>query len=289
MMHHKRLVAKIARCLRISVDQYWSLKISAPPDYDVVLAGNSRIFKGLSPRHMAHVLKGRRIFNLGFSSCMLDSRYLEHARSLLRDDSSPKILVLGITPHVLIRRPANRCWYDEWADKLPIDRDELWREIILQHLNGAVVKRTMGTAYRHFSRGILRQRHYADGWVSTRVAQLDPMDYVQRMNSVYSRYQVDPSLMDEMLKKVAKFTSQGVVVYGLSPPTFSAMRNLEKLASGLDRDALLQGFAKAGGVWLEMPTSGYCAYNGTHLDGVQAKRFSRQVAFTIKAHQENLP
>ena len=112
----------------------------------------------------------------------------------------------------LKRRPAHRCWYDQWAGKLPIDRDKLWRDILVNHLNGAVVRRAIGTAYHHFRHGIMRQRHYADGWVSTRVASFDPVDYVQRMDSVYSRYRVDPGLMDEMLEKIAQFTAQGVAV-----------------------------------------------------------------------------
>ena len=85
----------------LSTRQFWQLKISQPPVDDLVLAGNSRIFLGLAPRHMAQALPGRKIYNFGFVACSLERLYLEHATRLL-DISSPRpSLVVGITPHSL--------------------------------------------------------------------------------------------------------------------------------------------------------------------------------------------
>ena len=67
----------------LTTKHFWQLKLCQPPANDIVLAGNSRVYRGRSPHHMSKACGKQRIFNFGFVSCSLNRRDLEHAVSLL--------------------------------------------------------------------------------------------------------------------------------------------------------------------------------------------------------------
>jgi hypothetical protein len=49
-------------------DAFWSNKANADAIYDIILMGDSRIYRGLSPEEMATILEDYRILNFGFSA-----------------------------------------------------------------------------------------------------------------------------------------------------------------------------------------------------------------------------
>ena len=62
---------------KIPVDVYATIKAHwHPHSLDVVLAGDSRIYRGVSPKAMSETLPGLRVGNFGFSSVALAEPYL---------------------------------------------------------------------------------------------------------------------------------------------------------------------------------------------------------------------
>lgn len=49
-------------------DSFWLQKANAEARYDIVLLGDSRVYRGISPEDMAIVLDGYEILNFGFSA-----------------------------------------------------------------------------------------------------------------------------------------------------------------------------------------------------------------------------
>ena len=79
---------------------FWYKKTFAPNDQDILLVGDSRVYRGLSPAAMAAVLKGSKILNFGYSSAGFEPFFLDAAVKKL-SAKGKRILVLGVTPHSL--------------------------------------------------------------------------------------------------------------------------------------------------------------------------------------------
>lgn len=281
---------------------FWRYKINAPEGFDVVLAGSSRVCRGVSPRQLGRVLPGRRILNFGFHSCVLDRAYLDHCRRLLAGSPSGGVLVLGISPHTLIRRPNVRNLYAIWSVPEPRSRRQLCGPRLKEPLAGLLRKALRPLRFlkaqapglladqvgscpgRAQTEPVIREGYRADGWLPTGVAGADPLDYVRRLESVYARYQVESGLVQEMLQAVRDFSAEGVKVFAFNPPTNQAMRELEARASGLGQAALINDFRAAGGVWLAIDEERFPAYDGSHLDRKSALNFSRHLARRMLPH-----
>jgi hypothetical protein len=48
-------------------ERFWVMKAQGMSRYDMILMGDSRVYRGLSPQAMEEVLPGERILNFGFS------------------------------------------------------------------------------------------------------------------------------------------------------------------------------------------------------------------------------
>ncbi|MFW5831780.1 MAG: hypothetical protein ACOCVA_05990, partial [Prolixibacteraceae bacterium] len=80
---------------------FWSRKTFAPPVYDVVLLGDSRLYRGLSPDAMKPHLPDLKILNFGYSNGGLNPTMFEAAEEKLAENNKPKIIVLGISANTV--------------------------------------------------------------------------------------------------------------------------------------------------------------------------------------------
>ena len=96
---------------------FWQHKIFPNQQFDVVIAGDSRIYRGIDPASIESVLSKNgpvRVFNFGFSSVGLDSAYLQDAVCLIDTSSARPILILGVSPSSLAdENMANIHYYQE--------------------------------------------------------------------------------------------------------------------------------------------------------------------------------
>ncbi|MDA3926279.1 MAG: hypothetical protein PF904_16410 [Kiritimatiellae bacterium] len=81
---------------------FWANKVHNSMAYDLLLLGDSRLYRGVSPAVMKDVLgKDYQILNFGFSSGGLNSRMFREADKRFAKDGSGKTVVMAVTPYSL--------------------------------------------------------------------------------------------------------------------------------------------------------------------------------------------
>lgn len=269
--------------------RYWANKYFWNHELDIVLAGDSRAQKALSPQVMASVLGPVRIGNFGFSSAGYGERYLTRLESLLASDSKQKAIVLGVTPSSLTQSAAEGD--NQFLNFVRQDQRDVW---ILKHFGdflyffepiksyeiGPLLKAGKGGYFQHY---------YADGWVAARKEPEDPSEAMGPYRAMWQRNKVSPKVVQGLLDKVKQWRRQGILVYAFFPPVSTEMAELEAKSSGFDQAGFYKAFQAAGGTWLELPpTEEYHAYDGSHLREDAARKLSKTLAREMRSNQGTL-
>ncbi len=263
---------------------YWARKMMWEPEYDLVLAGDSRTNRGVSPAAMTRELPDLRIINFSFQSTAFTQEYLEAIERRL-DPDGRRILVLGISPISLTPRNARNNMFLEMHRRHPAE--------IYQRVNLDSVLRFFSPIEWERSDAPLRTRtgnkvkiYHADGWVSVRDDPPQPTRNIPYYEEFYVDNQVSDEIIDELLSAVRQWTENGISVFAFRPPTTVAMFELEERISGLDENEFAERFRAAGGTWLRFRHGSFLSYDGSHLQDSAARRFSTVMARRIAQHLE---
>jgi hypothetical protein len=265
----------------LPTDVFWENKISWQARADCVLAGDSRVFIGVSPAAMAPELQGRRIVNYGFSACGYDRAYLSAIARVLDPAGRRPTIILGITPHSLTRRATARSEFLRRINK-PAGGPTYWETLEWQFrpfsLANAVVPLFPDCRAEHYYR-----HHVADGWAAASYVPEDPRLSLSRYRRTFTGQQVDPPMIEDVLRYAGAWTVRGIRVYAFRPPTTRKMVELEDALSGFRESEFVARFTAAGGVWLDTDQFGYTTYDGGHLRWDAAQQFSRDLARAVRA------
>jgi hypothetical protein len=260
--------------------RFWTEKSQKGPDFDLVVAGDSRTYRGVSPRAMQEVLSEQRIMNFGFSGVAFTPMYLDAATRLLGPDAKQPTIVLGITPIALTRKSADSNSYLSHLYMTPL---RSWLRVQVGSLSEYL--RTISNPVV-FWRSLRNPEHgyfevyYTDGWVSARKVPEDPGEAIEAYLDAYDQNRVDPAILSELYNWVRNARATGIRVYGLRVPTSPAMVELERARSGFEENRFVADFSAAGGIWLPF-INRYHSYDGSHLREDSAQVFSRDLAEAI--------
>jgi hypothetical protein len=259
-------------------EMFWAEKISTRQSVDIVLAGDSRMYRGLSPSHMEEILPGYRILNYGFSAVGYEKRYCDAIEETLDGESSKRCVVLGITPLALTPAACRNNGFISYADQgqgdillvrilgrfmdffKPYDTEELYNRI-----------KGSGSQYH--------QHYYADGWVASMKVPEQPGEGIEYYRNYFRNNVVSEEIIDNLMVWVAGLKKKGVSVFGFRFPASPALIELENEMSGLNEDAFVKDFSEAGGIWLDIPIDAYRTYDGSHLIKESAIQLSYDCAF----------
>jgi hypothetical protein len=89
---------------KVSADRFWTQKTFKAPHYTMILLGDSRIYRGVSPKILEAQLPGTRILNFGYSSGGLNNLIINEARNKLSPNATPPVVVLGLSPSSLTEK-----------------------------------------------------------------------------------------------------------------------------------------------------------------------------------------
>ena len=271
-------------------DRFWVLKTHLlRTEYNMVIVGDSRVYRGFSPRAMNSVLPGYRIINIGFKSGGLSRLMLKKAESLLNPEAKTRIVILGVTPHSLTPVAEKNEHYfsiKKWSrlealEKvylvrlrtlfMPVSRDELVNLLTLR---------------KESDHARLHQVFEDDGWVASWFEVPQPEAALAEYKRGFRSNQVHPDLCEDLFQIVQEWKSEGIQAFGLRPPTTRAMVALENSISGFNETQFVEGFRKAGGIWLTFNPDDYFSYDGSHLEPESARKISRDLAEKIRSYLE---
>jgi hypothetical protein len=263
---------------------FWARKLGWHCCADVVVLGDSRAFRGLSPAAMAEELPGLRVLNYAFSANGYTPEYLAAAAQVLDPASRTRALVICVTPRTLTPSALSSNGFRDLTRRQPA---ELWLAAHggrLPDLLAPYEFPDILAALRGGKRKVVYENEYQpDGSIaSTR----DPEDQTLQLadyEAIFRAGPANPAAAEALLKQVRAWRQAGILVYGLRPPVGAEMYELEQRLSGFDALHFPRRFAGAGAVWLELDPLKYHTYDGSHLRADSADQLSRDVACRILA------
>lgn len=258
--------------------RFWATKLGWRACADCVVAGDSRVYIGLSPAIISGELGGCRVRNFAFNAAGYTPAYLDAIARVLDPASPRRTIVLGLTPHSLTQHAARRSNFVSASPKDAFEqRLEEWRwHCEPYQLENAV-------AWLSPDRPAVRyHRHTSpDGWVGTRCVPEDASRLVKTYEAWFRESPVDPQTVADVLTRVRSWVAAGICVYGFEPPIQPELAAVEQRLSGFDAGDFVRRFREAGGIWLE--TAGdYPSFDGSHLRCDAAIQFSRDLARIIR-------
>ena len=264
-----------ARTQIYNYDLCFSLKTHAT-GFDIVVPGDSRVYRGVSPSAMRDILPSSRILNLGYSSGGLSDPLLDRAEAALDPASSVRVIVLGITPFSLTEEASRNEHIRQYLQSSQSNEQFRQGMALLGAFDPLVDAPVAGLQGKSGE-----QRFYQDGWVASHSAFVDHREGLDLYQKHYSRQQVSASVLAGFLERVAEWRARGIRVFGFRPPTCPEMEALEDSKSGYIEDEIRSAFEAAGGRWIATTSEDLVCYDGSHLEAQSALRLSRELARAI--------
>ena len=258
--------------------QQLSRKMRWQKQFDIVLGGDSRVQRGMSPSSIMEAIPKARVANFGFSAACFDEQYLSHLESLLAADSKSPTIVIGLTALSLTSYAQKNNEYREYAKKHSAEHflnDHFGKFIFMfRPYQKRDLKKLFGWSKE-------QHRYYeiarADGWIETNREPLLPTHALAEYKRLFSQYSFLKAQEDELLRKVGNLVKKGIAVYAFRPPTTKEMALLERKMCDFDESKFIDEFRKRGGKWLHLPQENYQSYDGSHIESPSAKRLSKWI------------
>ncbi len=264
--------------------RFWAYKTHNNIKYNVIIIGDSRVYRGISPKEMEKVLTGKKILNFGYSSGRLNSLFFNQAEKRLNKSSDKNIIVIGLTPNSLIHHP------DE--NELLIEQLTLPKEEIIQRIQlKKVADLFLPVKPKDIFNSKKREKNYIeifhdDGWVESYIINEDTTKALKKYEKWLTEVDVSQEMIDELINQTTKWVEQGIQVYAFRPPSTYSMEKMEESLAKFNQEKIVERFENAGGIWIQVNSKDYHSYDGSHLHKDSAIKLSRAIAEEIKKHLE---
>lgn len=263
-------------------DRFWTQKTFAPSQYDVVLMGDSRTYRGLSPSVIEKALPGMKVLNFGYSNGGLNKVMFEAAQNKLRPDNGNKVIVIGVSPNCITgysqkneqylqekKRPKEdifeRLYLNKWLYYLSPVSPEAFKEMLTQKPSGSYYN----------------NEYFSDGYVLSEKYPADSTEAISSYISDYTNFKVEDQYIDILAAQVNEWSHEGIKVIGFRPPTTFAMRAVEDTLGHYNEALIKEKFCNAGGYWIDLYPGNFKTYDGSHLEKNSAILLSEIVSKEI--------
>ncbi len=260
---------------------FWVNKITWGPEADILLAGDSRVNRGIDPAAFEAAFPGARALNFGFSGQGFSEEYLKAATARLKPDGL-RILILGITPRSLTAFAGETGDYKVWQKMRPENRmalDHLWAGDLFIRAHSPVIlfgRAAVPSAPRY------QQWHTDLGWMPADRSSHDTKSAEGEYRDFFAKNKADSEVIEGLVRQVKELTGQGVRVLWFAPPVSEPIREIERAESGLDEAALEAALSQAGALKITMPEQDVETFDGHHLSRAGAEAFSPELAEAVR-------
>lgn len=273
---------------RLLSKDFWIHKTHSTRRYSLVVAGDSRIYRGVSPREMEKVLEGYRGFNAGYSSAGFAKPMFEKIERHIDFEADKPVVVLGVSPWSMTPGAgANKHLLGELGRK----REEVLQSQYFSFVNSVFAPYTLKELYDYLQSGgselLISYRYSSRGWVASHTQHPNPQKALSHVEADYINNQLSKEQLQQLAQKIREWKQQGVEVFAFRPPSTRTMEMMEDSLSGYSEKQVARVLEDAGAVWFDFDVDNYFSYDGSHLDEVSAIRLSNDLALKIKAAIRN--
>jgi hypothetical protein len=257
---------------------FWIVKTHQSKKYDLIIYGDSRVYRGISPGPFRDDFKNYDIYNFGYSSASFSTFMLNEMEKRFKPKSDKKIIVLGITPYSLTEAARKDKQYKEELNR---KKEEIIESMYLNPVLPFKWKSDQTDAktnkkYEYF------EEYHDDGWVASwQVPPNENRAIDSYINNFKNNVQAE-SLVDSLMIKIKGWKQRNITVFGFRPPVPDKMKEVE-LSSGFIEKDFVTRFRKAGGIWIDLDNKNYQTYDGSHLDKESAIKISGYISKKMRA------
>lgn len=262
---------------------FWSRKTFAPDKYNMVLMGDSRVYRGLSPEVMEEKLPKMKILNFGYSNGGLNPTMFEAASEKLNPKSKVKVMVLGVTANAITGFTQHN---DQYVQELTRPREEVLERLYLNpvlYWFSATNPEALKESFKpKDTTSYYLSEYHMNGYVESDKFPEDTTEAIASYTHDFTNYKVKTSAVSMLAEEVKQWTSKGITVIAYRPPISQPMRELEDSLGRYNEGLIRQKIEQAGGYWISVNPNKYKTYDGSHLDRPSAEQFSKNLALQIK-------
>lgn len=263
-------------------EQMFAYKVHADKKYDLVVAGDSRIYRGVSTDIIGTQL-GKTSINLGFSSGGYSQTMYDLIDKRLQKKNG-NVIILGVSPLSLT---------DQAIENGHIKRlNALKREEIIEYLYlNTLINLFAPTTPRFLWNAIagneanddnyIQEVNIKEGWVKSDYKIPYQNEALDSYYKTFTSTKISRQAIDNLYSQIRKWVDKGFLVYGFEPPSSANMEELERHYSEFNDFEFAEGFIEAGGKWITFDDT-YTSFDGSHLDSKSAIKLSNAIAYSIK-------
>lgn len=263
-------------------DGFWLNKTHSKELKNIVVGGDSRIYRGVSVEAIEQETPGLTAVNLGYSSAGFSSEYLDFLTARL-SSTGRKILVLGLTPHSFTLDAAKNELYHEHKE---VGQFQIFKGMYLskylKHFAPYKPKELRDLMLHGEPEDKYFEEFRSSGWVKSYRIPEDTVKALDIYENIFSKYQVNDSLITCFFNEVDTLIANDIEVVAFRPPTFDSMSQLEDSLSGYDEEKIKYNVLMRGGVWIDLTNEDYHTYDGSHLHYTSAENLSTVIGKTIQ-------
>lgn len=264
-------------------DRFWAHKVHTKKKFNMLVLGDSRVYRGVSPEAMNKIIPNIKILNFGFSSGILNKELFSEANKRLNQASKLKIILIGLTPASITDHENTHLEEQLKLTKSQIF-DRLYMNFFISKLLSPLKPSEVFSVNSKPNDEIIKEVFNNDGWVASSSNKQNPEKSLDSDRKFWESNKVSNSKINDLCSAIAEWTKEGVLVFVFRPPTFEDMDLLENEMSGINETSLIENIEFNGGHWIYVDNnhSRYTSYDGSHLDAKSAILLSEDLAYEVK-------
>jgi hypothetical protein len=267
---------------KVESDRFWTYKVHSRKKFNMLIIGDSRVYRGISPQAISKVMPGIKISNFGFSSGILNNEMYSEAYNRIDQNSEHKIILVGISPGSLtdyendhfhsIRKMTN----SEIIDKMYIN-------YFVSKFLTPIKPSELFSDETQLPPDNIKEVFYDNGWVASTSEESNHFKNLDSYKIFWETNKVSKSRINDLYLKIAEWTKNGVDVFTFRAPASKEIDSLENGLSGFNENELRDHIRKNGGHWIFLDSSynRYQSYDGCHLNAKSAMLLSEDLALEM--------
>ena len=268
-------------------DKFWLHKTFSEPIYDIVIMGDSRAYRGISPKKMQEYLEKRKILNFGYSSGRLNPFMFHQAENKLNPLSTKKAIIIALSPNMLTFIPDEN---KQILQYINMPREEKYEILYFYETlkNFKAIKFGDIFPSKNTKQQVIYYEEYKlDGWVASNKIPEDTSEAINTYMQWFTANNVSNNHINSLILQTRKWTDNHIAVYSFMMPASWSMEKLEDSLSGFNESDFSKLFIEAGGQWIVFKDNKYHSYDGSHLNKNSALKFSENLANEILVREKN--
>jgi hypothetical protein len=269
---------------KVEFDRFWTYKVHSHKKFNMIVLGDSRVYRGISPQAINKVIPDISVCNFGFSSGKLNQEIFREAHKRLDKAAALKIILIGITPASLIAGEN-----DQFNEIMKLSKAEVLDKIYVNFFAEKFVSPLKPSEFFRIKLPsdsiFLKETFYDNGWVSSKSNQTNHSLYLESYRKVWDKEKVSMDRINELYAQIKDWSNEDIKVFAFRVPSSEEMDKLENNMSGFDEVTFRNNIINNGGVWLDLSDqyNHYKSYDGSHLDDKSAILLSDDIAIEIKS------